>query len=418
MGRLYMQRLSGSHRHWRASIAAVMLVSVISLTGMVLAAWPDQSAQRTRTGFRNTHLGLAPLTTAATATLTPTAWLPIITNNWCPPSIVFTFVPPYGSFQNLQGRVTCVTPDDYKVAVYIFVSGWWTKPTFASPLTYVQSDGSWICDITTGGTDQNATQIVAFLVPNGYDPPPLSGSQTLPPELFTHAVAQVHADRPPIYRTLEFSGYTWKVKASETPAGPGPNYFSDSLSDVWVDAGGRLHLRIVYRNNRWYCTEVFSAVPMGYGIYTFTLGSRVDLLDMNVVLGLFTWDDTSPDYSHREIDIEFSRWGEVTGDNAQYVVQPWTTAGNRHRFNMTLQTNRSLHSFDWNTARIQFSSFQGDAPPPANLIESWQYTGADIPPEGAANAHLNLWLLNGSPPSDGQTVEVIVESFEFVPRTK
>ncbi len=415
-----MWRLFDPVCHWRASIAVVMFVSVISLTGIVFAVHPGQSPHRTHTGYSDTNLGFAPLTAVAPPTLTTTAWLPIITNNWCPPAIAFTFVPPYGSFQDLQGRVTCVTPADYKVAVYIFVSGWWTKPYFASPLTYIQNDGKWTCDITTGGTDQNATQIAAFLVPNGYDPPPLSGSQTLPPELFTHAVAHVIADRPPIYRTIEFSGYIWKVKASETPAGPGPNYFSDSPTDVWVDASGQLHLRIVYRNNRWYCTEIFSAVPMGYGIYTFTLTSRVDLLNMNVVLGLFTWDDTSPDYSHREIDIEFSRWGEVTGDNAQFVVQPWSTAGNRHRFNMTLQANRSIHSFDWNAARIQFSSIQGDVPTPApgSLIESWQYTGADIPPEGATNTRLNLWLLNGNPPSDGQEVEVIVESFEFVPQTK
>jgi hypothetical protein len=107
-----MQRLFGSQRHWWASIAAVMLVSVILLTGMVFAARPDQSAHRTRTGYRSTHLGLAPLTTAATSTLTPTTWLPIITNSWCPPALSFTFVPP--GFQNLQGRVTRVTPADYK----------------------------------------------------------------------------------------------------------------------------------------------------------------------------------------------------------------------------------------------------------------------------------------------------------------
>jgi hypothetical protein len=149
-------------------------------------------------------------------------------------------------------------------------------------------------------------------VPNGYDPPPLSGSQTLPPELFTHAVAQVIADRPPIYRTIEFSGFTWKVKASETLAGPGPNYFSDSLSDVWVDAGGRLHLRIVYQNNRWYCTEIFCCAHGLQDLHLYAWQSSRLINPDDVVLGLFTWDDTSPDYSHREIDIEFSRWGEVT----------------------------------------------------------------------------------------------------------
>lgn len=67
------------------------------------------------------------------------------------PVIEFTYAPPYGSFQNLEGQVWHVKPSDYKVAVYIYVAGWWTKPYWDRPLTTIQSDGSWICDITTGG---------------------------------------------------------------------------------------------------------------------------------------------------------------------------------------------------------------------------------------------------------------------------
>jgi hypothetical protein len=220
-----------------------------------------------------------------------------------------------------------------------------------------------------------------------------------------------------IHRTIEFSGYTWNVKASEDTVGPGPNYFSDSEEDVWVDESGQLHLKIAYRDGRWYATEVFTAAPLGYGTYTFVLASPVDQLDKNVVLGLFTWDDTAPQYNYREIDIELSRWGDSTAENAQFVVQPWDRAGNRHRFNMSLQEEHSTHRFEWRTDNVHFSSFQGhDAlPDPSDEIESWQYTGADIPPEGIGNARINLWLFNGAPPSDGQEVEVIVEAFHFVP---
>ncbi len=352
------------------------------------------------------------------STLTPTAfvYLPYVVNNWCPLTIEFTYVPPYGSFDNLQGRVGCAIPADYQVAVYIYVSGWWTKPYWAQPLTPIRSDGTWTTDITTGGTDQLATRIAAFLVPNGYNPPLMSGGQTLPTELFDNAVAYVMVDREPVFRTIEFSGYTWKVKASETRAGPGPNYFSDRGEDVWVDESGRLHLRIVYRDSRWYCTEVFTSEPLGYGTYTFTLASRVDQLDRNVVLGLFTWDDTVPEYNYREIDIEFSRWGEETGDNSQYVVQPWDHAGNRHQFNMVLQGDYSTHRFNWGSGSIQFSSYQGHAPSLGDEIETWLYTGTDVPPAGAGNARINLWLLNGDPPSDGQGVEVIIEASEFAPQ--
>ncbi len=343
--------------------------------------------------------------------------LPSTTKHQCLPLVEFTYVPPYGSFENLWGRVACVEPADYKVAVYIYVSGWWTKPYWAWPLTPIQPDGTWTCDITTSGVDQNATRIAAFLVPLGYDPPLMSGGQSLPFDLERNSVASVMVEREPTYRTIEFSGYTWNVKASETRAGPGPNYFSDKEGDVWVDEHGRLHLSIVYRDGRWYCTEVFTTRPLGYGVYTFTLASRVDQLDKNVVLGLFTWDDTAPEFNYREIDIEFSQWGLEENDNAQYVVQPWDNPGNRHQFHMELQEDYSTHSFVWGPDRVRFSSFQGhESPPdPGDEIESWSYTGANNPPEGKGNARINLWLLGGNPPSDGQEVEVIVAAFDFAP---
>lgn len=112
------------------------------------------------------------------------------------PTIEFTYVPPIGSFENLQGQVWHVNPSDYKVAVYIFVGkGWWTKPTWASPLTSIQVDGSWVTDITTGGIDQTATKIAACLVPNGYNPPQRSGQPDLPAELYQNAAACVQTNR-------------------------------------------------------------------------------------------------------------------------------------------------------------------------------------------------------------------------------
>jgi hypothetical protein len=354
----------------------------------------------------------------ASQAISPTlVYLPFTAKNWCPPTIEFTYVPPYGSTNDLQGRVGCVVPADYKVAVYIYVSGWWTKPTWAAPLTPIRDDSTWTTDITTGGNDPLATRIAAFLVPNGYNPPPMSGQPSLPAELFSSAVAYIMVERSPLFRQIQFSGRTWNVKAAAAPVGPGPNYFSDSEEDVWVDQDGRLHLTIVHRNNRWYCTEVFTTEPLGYGTYTFTLASPVDELDKNAVLGLFTWDDTAPGYNYRELDIEFSRWGEDEAENAQYVVQPWDHAGNRHRFNMTLQGPYSTHWFTWVSSSVEFWSYQGHAPDLGDEIQHWLYGGGDVPPAGAGNARINLWLLNGVPPSDGQGAEVIIERFEFVPST-
>ncbi|HQC38060.1 MAG TPA: hypothetical protein PLF98_07120, partial [Thermotogota bacterium] len=41
------------------------------------------------------------------------------------PFIAFTFIPAFGSFDDLVGRVAGVVPAQYKVAVYIFVWGWY-----------------------------------------------------------------------------------------------------------------------------------------------------------------------------------------------------------------------------------------------------------------------------------------------------
>lgn len=363
-------------------------------------------------------------TRAPTPTLTPSPtatwlklWLPLLVKNWCSPAIKFTHVPPYGSFEDLQGQVRCVEPAEYKVAVYIFVSGWWNKPTWAWPLTTIREDGSWTCDITTGGIDQLATKIIAFLVPNGYNPPLMSGGQTLPSELYENAVAEAETKREAVFRKINFSGYTWKVKASETQAGPGPNYFSDREEDVWVDGEGRLHLRIVYRDGRWYCAEVFTEAPLGYGKYIFLLASRVDQLDKNIVLGLFTWDDTAPEHNYREIDIEFSRWGEERQDYAQYVVQPWDHFGNLWRFNMVLTEDNSTHGFDWQADQIFFQSLKGHQSfpgPREDEIGAWIYRGFDIPPAGEGNARINLWLFGGYPPSNSENAEMIIDGFQFI----
>jgi len=126
--------------------------------------------------------------------------------------------------------------------------------------------------------------------------------------------------RTPIFagypRSIYFSGENWFVKAGSGRLGPGPNYFSDSQNNVWVDSQGRLHLRITKVGGKWYCAEVISARSFGYGTYRFYLDSPVDALDSNAVVGLFTWSD-DPAFNNRELDIEFGRWGTTNNLNAQ-----------------------------------------------------------------------------------------------------
>lgn len=217
-------------------------------------------------------------------------------------------------------------------------------------------------------------------------------------------------------RSLSFSGYTWYVKASSGRVGPGPNYFSDSSNNVWVDSQGQLHLKITRSGSRWYCSEVLLSTSHGYGTYRFYLNSLVDNLDPSVVLGLFTWSD-DPAYNHRELDIEFSRWGVAGNQNAQYVVQPYSIAGNLYRWEEPSGLTQSTHSFQWLSASVFFQSLAGyyQPPPAVNAVINQHTFTQGIPVPGSEVCHMNLWLYKGKAPTNRQPVEIVVNRFEFVP---
>ncbi len=322
------------------------------------------------------------------------------------PCVEFTSVPPYGSFEDLKGRVQNIrNPGNYQVCPYIRVEGgWWTKPTFATPCVLINPDRTWKADITTGGSDEKALEIVAFLLPKTVQPPQSSGSCKLPQQLGGYAKAI--ADRTGERTTISFSGYEWSVK--DLFWGPGPNYFSDSTENVWVDEQGRLHLRITQQAGKWYTAEVVSKDAFGYGTYAFTVGGRVDQLNENVVLGLFTWDTDACETDFNEIDLEV--WREQADNlNFQYVVQPFQTCG-RFRFALPAVENLT-HVFEWQPDRIRFRSLQG-----RKIMQSWDFTNAAcIPVPVNGNARMNLWLKNGNPPTDGQEVEVVITHFLFIP---
>jgi hypothetical protein len=223
------------------------------------------------------------------------------------PRIAFTDVPEYGTKERLYGEAVNVEPVSFRVAVYTYLEGWWTKPGPGSPLTPIGADGKWSCNIVTDGYDQYATKIAAYLLPVGIIPPIGSGGTVLPE--IPEAVAFVQVERGPGPRFLSFAGRNWKVKMSDFPVGPGPNYFSDDAHDVWVDDKG-LHLTISNHDGRWNCTEVILQESLGYGTYVFQLRGRVDLMDPNMVVGFFTWDNEVPELEYRELTIEFTRGGD------------------------------------------------------------------------------------------------------------
>ena len=216
-------------------------------------------------------------------------------------------------------------------------------------------------------------------------------------------------------RTIQFSGYNWEVKSSEKRMNPGKNYFSDSQENVWVDSLGRLHLTILKKEGKWLCSEVICQEKLNYGTYQFFINSRIDSLDENVILGLFSYDPQEPKH-HNEIDIEIARWGQKVAPNVQYVVQPYQDPDNRKNFDVKLNGLYSTHGFIWNPDHIFFHSYYGHHNyPPAkdHIISVWNYERNYIPKPDQARIHINLYLLHGQPPVNDRPVEIIINNFSY-----
>ncbi len=336
------------------------------------------------------------------------------------PSILVTNLPAYGSRSPLAGVVLNANPAANAIAVYLYVPGygWVTKPTCAQPLTTISPDGSWSVNITTADSDTNATRVAALLVSTNFTQPCVLGLANLPANVYAQAGAKAVVTRPsPGVRFMSFAGYDWWVKSSPGPVGPGPNYFSDATNNVWTDTNGWLHLRITHRSNAWQCAEILSARTFGPGNYRFELNSPADDLDPNVTLGLFTWSD-DPAFTYREMDVECGRWNDAADtNNSQFVVQPYYLASHLVRYRVPAGLADSTHLFVWETNRISFQCQTGAYSAAAtNLIAAYAFTNADaVPQSGDENVHLNLWLINGNPPTDNKEVEVVIQGFNFVP---
>lgn len=325
-------------------------------------------------------------------------------------------IPLCGSIENVTGQVKGIgNVSDYKVISYIFVSGngWWTKPYANQPKTSINADGSFTVDITTGGIDGLANIVYLGICETDAEIPVLSGASSIPDNIPVLNSQKFYRNLEDCHSIIEFSGYLWYVKNSGTGTlGPGPCYFSDSEQNVFVDEQGRLHLKISDEGNHWNCAEVICLNEMGYGTYTFELASDPSVLDKNAVLGLYTWANDA--INGKEIDIEYSRWGDSLNENSQFVVQPWDLIGHIYRFETPTTNEISTHRFKWQTEKVGFQSFVNSQewPTKDSIVADWAYM--DQAPElRGVHARINLWLNNNIPPSDGISQEVIIKSFNY-----
>jgi hypothetical protein len=231
-----------------------------------------------------------------------------------------------------------------------------------------------------------------------------------------NAQTELIRDRFYIGDTLDFSGFKWVIKNSDNHlTGPGKNYFSNSEENVWVDSLGKLHLRLTQKDEKWYCSEVRLTENLGYGRYTFYIDPLPQPLDKDVVIGLFVYDHNDTSNFHKEVDIEFSKWGKEKNENSQYVIQPYENKP--HRFEVDL--NRpTKHVIEIRKRKLYFSSNYESADLPDTIptfINSWKYKPENVYRTGDEKVSMNLWLYKATEPASLKSVEVIISRFDFEP---
>lgn len=296
----------------------------------------------------------------------------------------------------VTGKANNIEASKFHVVLWLKTDIWYVQPSIGLYETYVSSNGSWYN--TVYGYKPGWNKIVALLVDeNEYAIG--NGLRWQHPSSDTGVAAW---DEFP--RTIAFSGYQWDIKDGYW--GPGPNDFSGSNSNVWVDDNG-LHLKITKSNDMWYCAEVYSLKSFGYGMYTYRLSTRVDNLDPRAVFGAFIYDWDSQD----EIDLEFSKdmadpvYGQY---NALYSLHvPKEAFSQTTRFVMS-DTATSTHQIIWEPGKITYK-IRDDRD--GTEILNGEYHKDILPKDN--RMRFNLWLLQGLPPVNGVGDEVIIKSFNF-----
>jgi len=326
-------------------------------------------------------------------------------------SVTISAVPGWGQDGQVTGYVSGIGANQATLYLFVFIPdlGWSGLPGTCSPVT-LQS-GQFSVNATPAIIFRDATRFTAYLVPATLSPQCDTGTATIPFIITHNAESSASVPRLPQYSTLSFGGLDWYVKDAPIQVYPGPQFFIKD--NAYVDSQGQLHLRITPCGGSWCAAEIYTKQTVGYGTYRFTINSQLNDLDLNLTLGLFTWDGQAGDQYNREWDIEFSRWGNPGATaNAQYVVQPYNGPNNIQHFLMS-SADPSTHVVSWASSQVAFFSSASTG----STISGWTYPGAiaTIPTPGDVHLHMNFYIAAGGQPSVPATQEVIISGFQYAP---
>lgn len=330
-------------------------------------------------------------------------------------AIEFTRIPPADKggpeiVDTIEGRARN-TDSKHRIVVFVRNSGvWWVQPGPDQPYpdqpyTQILPDSTWRTSTQLG------TEYAAALVRPEYRPPrwvaalPSVGGPV-------DAVAVVPGDsskrvsRP----TVQFGAYDWLVRASPSNRG-GQNAYDPA--NAWTDSDGTLHLRIARIDEKSTSAQVILTRSLGYGTYQF-ITRDVSQLDPAAVLALYTLDDVgaaATDRNPREWDVEFSRWGDPTSQNARYLLQPAYLPENTIRFNVP--AGALTHTVKWEPGRVTFATTRGRGEGGALVTQHVRSTS--VPTPGNERFRINFYDFQRGPTPLKEGAEIVIEKFTFEP---
>jgi hypothetical protein len=294
-----------------------------------------------------------------------------------------------------------------RIVLYSKTGGlWWLQPRLNSPFTAILPDGVWRNEVHL------ATDYAALLVDSTYRP--LAVLAELPkPGPGVDAVAASRGPERSSSFFVNFSGFQWRIRKVASDRGGSRNPYDPN--NVYVDRAGALHLQIVNRNSQWSCSEVNLTRSLGYGTYSFTV-EDTSHFEPAVVFGMFTWDYSSNQGNHGEVDINISRWADPqNANNAEFVVQPEFVPVNRSRF--AAPAGKLKHTIHWEAGRVTMIIARATGNGSTTLVSKRVFT-SEVPTPGSESIRMTFYAYsdpNRKLPGVHRPAEVVVDRFEFVP---
>jgi hypothetical protein len=203
---------------------------------------------------------------------------------------------------------------------------------------------------------------------------------------------------------IYWSGYNWQVR----PPGvglPGPNRWTSTEDTVKVNDDGSLQMSIVNKDGKWYSGEISNTKALGYGIYRWTIATDLSKIDPRAVLGMFTYD-TMKLSTHREIDIEATRWGGANNNSGWTAY--WLPGNKELRRAFSFSDKPPYQAqFQWQPGQISY--YVSDRTGKALIDLSFTEL---IPDSGEEVATVNFWRFRNQPPIKDQSVRITKFTWE------